>query len=276
MYEGTTEYFANLFQVQEGLIDESEFYQRMTDKMLYAEAYDDEMPFTEMSINVLEEPYDEQYFNVYQKGALINMALDIRLRELSGGELGVLDLMKQLSEKYDRDTPFRDEALFAIIVENTYPEIGEFFETHVAGATPIDYNAFLGKVGLGLQETEVECTFFFQGQDPFINATPDQQSIYVRDDIPINSSMRELGLKQGDTLKAVNGVPFTMESAQQILVESITWTPDTPLEFLIERDGEEMLLKGSAGVPMAELYGIQPLDDATPGQLRLREAWLKG
>ena len=33
MYEGTTEYFANLFQIREGLIDETEFYQRMMDKI---------------------------------------------------------------------------------------------------------------------------------------------------------------------------------------------------------------------------------------------------
>lgn len=276
MYEGTTEYFANLFQVKEGLIDEPEFYQRMTDKILYAGVYDDQMSFTEMSMKVLEEPWADQYANVYQKGALINMALDIRLRELSGGEMGVLDLMKQLSEKYDMDTPFKDESLFGIIVDNTYPEVGEFFETHVAGTTPIDYNAFLEKVGLGLQATEVECTFFFQGQNPFINATPDQQSIYVRDDIPINSSMQALGLKQGDILKTINGVPFNMESAQQVLVASIAWTPDTPLDFMIERDGEEMRLEGKAGVPMAEQYGIQPLAGATTEQLRLREAWLKG
>ncbi|MDX1332130.1 MAG: peptidase M61, partial [Robiginitalea sp.] len=96
MYEGTTEYFANLFQIREGLIDEADFYQRMTDKIMYSRTYDDTMPFTEMSRNVLVEPYAGQYANVYQKGALINMALDIRLRELSGGEMGVLDLMKEL------------------------------------------------------------------------------------------------------------------------------------------------------------------------------------
>ncbi len=33
MYEGTTEYFANLFQIQQGLIDEADFYKRIVDKI---------------------------------------------------------------------------------------------------------------------------------------------------------------------------------------------------------------------------------------------------
>jgi predicted metalloprotease with PDZ domain len=275
MYEGTTEYFANLFQVREGLIDEADFYQRMTDKILYSHVYDDEMPFTEMSSNVLAEPYSDQYANVYQKGALINMALDIRLRELSGGKMGVLDLMKKLSRKYDKDTPFEDADLFDIIVENTYPEVRDFLNTHVSGTTPIDYNAFLEKVGLGLQGTEVECTFFLQERIPFINGTPDQQSIFIREDVPMNSSMKELGLEAGDILKKVNGRDFNMESVQEILIGSVSWTPETPLDFVIERDGQEMNLKGLVGVPKVEKFGIAPLGDATPEQLRLREAWLK-
>ena len=204
------------------------------------------------------------------------MALDIRLRELSGGEMGVLNLMKKLSREYDKVTPFKDEDLFDIVVENTYPEIREFFDTYVSGTTPIDYNEFLEKVGLALQSTEVDCYFFFQDQIPFINATPDQQSIFIRDDIPINSSMRDIGLEQGDILKMVNGKEFNMESAQNILMESFSWTADTTLDFVIERDGEEMSLKGNLGAPKVAKFTIVPLDNATPRQLRLREAWLKG
>ena len=33
MYEGVTEYFANLFQVNQGLVDEYEFYTRVLGKI---------------------------------------------------------------------------------------------------------------------------------------------------------------------------------------------------------------------------------------------------
>jgi predicted metalloprotease with PDZ domain len=33
MYEGVTEYFANLFQINQGLITEDEFYTRISEKV---------------------------------------------------------------------------------------------------------------------------------------------------------------------------------------------------------------------------------------------------
>ena len=276
MYEGATEYFANLFQIRQGLVDETAFYKRIANKIRYSKAYDDSMPFTEMSRNVLEEPYASLYPNVYEKGALINMALDIRLRELSDGKMGVLDLMKALSEKYDRDTPFQDEALFDEIVSLTYPEIRDFLERHVSGPIPIDYAAYLGKVGVGVEGRQVPCSFFLAGQEPFIDARPQDGTVFVREGITLNTSMEALGLRGGDVLKSVNGTPVNLESIGGFLNESFSWQPDTPLVFVVERDGEELRLEGTAGSPTTREEGIAPMHDATPEQVRLRESWLKG
>jgi predicted metalloprotease with PDZ domain len=60
MYEGVTEYFANLFQVNQELISEEDFYNRMSDKISQASAMNDTMPFTTMSANVLDKPYKDQ------------------------------------------------------------------------------------------------------------------------------------------------------------------------------------------------------------------------
>jgi predicted metalloprotease with PDZ domain len=57
MYEGITEYFANLFQVNQGLISEDDFYKRMNGKIEDAKSMNDKMSFTKMSKNVLEQPY---------------------------------------------------------------------------------------------------------------------------------------------------------------------------------------------------------------------------
>ncbi|SHJ10283.1 hypothetical protein SAMN04487911_11143 [Arenibacter nanhaiticus] len=95
-----------------------------------------------MTKNVLEAAYKDKYGNVYEKDALINMALDIRLRELSHGEKGVLWLMKQPSQKYGNHIPFEDDALVDEIVALTYPEIKDSFITHVIGNKPIVYREF--------------------------------------------------------------------------------------------------------------------------------------
>ena len=54
MYEGVTEYFANLFQINQGLITEEDFYNRLSDQIERAKAMNDTMSFTTMSANVLK------------------------------------------------------------------------------------------------------------------------------------------------------------------------------------------------------------------------------
>ena len=280
MYEGTTEYFANLFQVRQELISEEDFYSRMVTKIRNASNYNDALSFTEMSRNVLEEPYEAEYANVYEKGALINMALDIRLRELSGGTYGVLSLMKELSAKYDEDTPFRDEALFDEIVEMTYPEVRDFFQAHVIGNTPINYAAYLDKVGLDFGEQEVESGIFLkdmQSQMPFIDVDPDNTDyIFLRSDIPLNTFFTGLGAQGGDVLKSINGTEVTLNAMRMLIGQSFGWGPETEVRMVVERDGEEIVLEGTVGNPTVTELLILPDSEAPAEAVRLREAWLKG
>ena len=55
MYEGVTEYFAHHFQINEGLITESEFYRNLVRKINLSKHYNDSMSFTKMSENILDE-----------------------------------------------------------------------------------------------------------------------------------------------------------------------------------------------------------------------------
>lgn len=277
MYEGTTEYFANLFQIQQGLIDETEFYKRIMGKINNAKSYDDAMSFTEMSKNILEDPYKDNYANVYEKGALINMALDITLRELSNGEKGVLWLMKELSKKYGNNTPFEDEKLIDEIVSMTYPEVISFFETHVIGKTPINYDDYLTKVGLTTAQKEETSGYFLRGQEPFIDVDQkNDNAIFVRKGIELNSFFRDLGIQGGDTIKSINGTAIDLESIRPIIGESFGWTPETEIKMVILRDGQEIPIEGKVGTPMANVKTIISVENPTEEQLKLRQAWLKG
>ena len=183
MYEGVTEYFANLFQINQELIEKQDFYDRISNKIKTSQQFDDTMAFTEMSQNILKDPYKDSYYNVYQKGALIGMALDIRLRELSDGKMGILNLMKALSDKYGMAKPFKDEDLFDDIVNLTYPEIRTFLETYISGSTPIPYNDFFAKVGLEESEAEINTGYFIKGQTPYIDGDPATQELFFRENI---------------------------------------------------------------------------------------------
>ncbi len=276
MYEGVTEYFANLFQVNQGLIDNQEFYNRMVEKINTSQRFDDTVPFTVMSKNILEDEYKDSYYNVYLKGALIGMALDIRLRELSGGKMGILDLMKKLNERYGKNKPFNDEELIPVIAELTYPEIKEFFDTYVSGETPIPYEEFFTKVGLEEKEMMTEVGYFINGQTPYITANQQTMEILFRDNMELNTFLKDLGIEGGDTLKSVNGTEYTIKNVYDLIMASQNWSEGNDITMTVVRNGEEIKLDATISTPMDMDKTYVEMQNANGEQIELRNAWLKG
>lgn len=277
MYEGVTEYFANLFQINQGLCDEDDFYNRMTEKINISKNYDDTVPFTFMSKNILTDEHKDSFYNVYQKGALIGMCLDIQLRELSNGKSGILDLMRNLSSRYGKDQPFDDDRIIKEIVQLTGPEINTFFKSYVEGKTPIPYQKYLAKVGLELQNTTVPTDYLFKNKVPYIDIDKDSGQIYFRRRTQLNSFLESMGVKGNDVLKAINGTAITQANYREPILATNQWKPGMEVSFLIERNGKEILLKGKTIAPTERVWKITDKKPAAQSpEFRLRSQWLKG
>jgi predicted metalloprotease with PDZ domain len=240
------------------------------------------MSFTEMSAGIVDEPYQANYGNVYQKGALINMCLDILIREKSGGVHGILWVMKNLAKKYGKERPFKDEELIGEIVAMTYPEVGAFFEQHVIGTTPIDYDLYFSKVGLinGEVETPLRSIIFANNAELFFSPQPgaeDQMQFVVTQ---LNDSIEAMGVQQGDVLLGIDGALFpeiNQENSGKInalLMPSLSWEADQEFSLTVERNGETLTLTGTVGTPTAVSKGLVENQDATAEAVSLREAWL--
>ena len=276
MYEGVTEYFATLFQVDQGLVTEDEFYKTIMGKIGTANGMNDSMSFTEMSENVLEEPYASQYYNVYQKGALIGMCIDILIREGSDGNRGILSLMKELSIKYGKNKPFEDDKILDEIVAMTYPSVGEFFNTHVVGTTPIDYNKFFEKVGLEVSEGKVSTTYIQAGGGIIVAPDQGRGVIYFNNNVTDNSFWNEQGVKPNDVIISIDGTEVTMQTANDVFQKVFAWQPGTDVNVVLDRDGEEIVIKTKLTPAYTTGKGLMPKKDATAKQEALRQAWLKG
>lgn len=276
MYEGVTEYFATLFQVNQGLVEESEFYNKIMGKIQAAAKMNDAMSFTIMSENVLKQPYKDQYLNVYQKGALIGMCVDILMRESSDGNRGILSLMKELSNKYGKNKPFEDDKLIDEIVEMTYPSLRDFFDNHVIGDIPINYNDFFNKVGLEIGEGKVETNYILMDGAPIISGDGQKGTIFFTEKVLENSFWAEQGVKPNDVIKKIDGSDLTLANANELLQQVFLWQPGKEVEVVLERDGEEVLIKTTTTKTYTNGKGIMEKADATDSQKALREAWLRG
>jgi len=275
MYEGITEYFANLFQVNQGLITEQEFINSVRSKIIRASRYDDTMPFTEMSKNILEDKYARNYGNVYQKGALIGMTLDIILREESKGTYGVRNLMKDLSDRYGANKPFKDDEILDEIVKITYPAVGEFFKNHLTGNTPIDYLTYLNKAGVVKKIEPFESSYLVDSRNQlFITANNKREIAFTK---RTNSGLTALGIKGGDVLKLVNGEAINLQNARQIISKTVQLKEGDNLTFDIVRDGKAMKIQTKITKVSAEreIFTIEELP-ASDSKSVLRKAWLKG
>ncbi len=148
LYEGSTEYDSHLVQVRAGMNTPKEFLQKLAQKISYSRNYfKDNLPFTELSQESAGK-WQDQYGNVYLKGALISACLDVYLLKLSGGQYSLNNLKHDLGIKYGKDKYFNDNQLFDTIASITFPEVRQFFADYVEGDKAIPYEVFFGYAGL--------------------------------------------------------------------------------------------------------------------------------
>ncbi|WP_299216575.1 peptidase M61 [uncultured Aquimarina sp.] len=276
MYEGVTEYFASVFQINQDLVGEDEFYTKMMGKIESASRYDDAMSFTVMSENILNEPYAKNYANVYEKGALIGMCIDILMRGESNGNRGILSLMKELSLKYGKNKPFEDDKIIEEITAMTYPSIGEFLKTHVIGNTPINYNEFFEKVGLSIGVKDIETDYVRNGSAIIVGGDQDKGTIFFTELVAENSFWADNGVQAYDVIKEVNGTKLTLTNANSVLQGTLQWQEGDDVEVKLDRAGEEVVIKTKLTKSFTKGEVLSDIETPTKEQLALRNAWLKG
>jgi len=215
LYEGMTEYAAHHAQVKAGLIDVDEFLKVMMGKYENSlNDFNDTMSFTFMSKNVLTEKIHPQYNNVYEKGALIGMCLDIYLRYYSDGKYGTQNLMKDLAKKYGKTKSFNDEDLFMEIEKLTYPEIGAFLKKHVSGKEPLPMQDVFDKVGLSFEKEKAFKNFSLGGFDVGFN--DDTKRLIIVDTRNMDEFGKAMGYKIGDEIFSLNGTEISMDNIKTI------------------------------------------------------------
>ncbi|MDJ1505475.1 peptidase M61 [Xanthocytophaga agilis] len=279
LYEGMTEYFAGHMQVKEGLIDLPKYAEMIRDKFYAADQYNDSLPFTTMSKGCLDV-YKDQYDNVYQKGALINLCLDIKLRQLSGGKYGVQNLMADLAKNYGKDKPFKDEELFSVITKLTYPEIETFFKRYVDGPERLPLEECFAAVGITYKANGGKVKTISLGNiEMGFNAAT--KRLVIASTAKMNDFGKKMGYQEKDEIVSINGNNVTIENVQQVFTEFREKTKEGDnLEMVVARqgaDGKEQQVKLQGKVQSVEVeqkHLFEPMASPTAEQIALRKAWI--
>ncbi len=276
LYEGVVEYFASHVQVQENLISSDEYLRVIRNKMFSAQRYNDQLPFTEMSQNCLEK-YADQYQNVYEKGALIALCIDLKLLHLSHGEYGLKDLLADLAIEYGKDIPFKDDELFAKITDLTYPLMDGFFRSFIAGNTPLPFEQVFDYVGINYQPTEVQRLLSIGN----IELALDGDDVLISDASNMDALGESLGYQEGDKILKINGISIDRTNAREIIENVRTQSKvGDKITVIVERkkqDGtsqKEKLKAYMIAQEFTENFVLELVKNPTQEQLKIRKAWL--
>lgn len=277
MYEGVTEYFAGHVQVYEGLISKDEYLDVIQGKIKGASYYKDDLPFTTMSLGCLDE-HEKQYGNVYQKGSLIGLCLDILLREQSNGKLGMKDMMETLSKEYGKTVSFKDEELFDKIASLSSPKVREFFKLYVEGGNPLPLEELLNKVGI-TYKTNIKIKEISMG-GASMSYNQDTDKIYVVDTGNMDDFGKTLGYKVNDNIISINGTEITPDNVQsEMLRLKKELNEGDKIEVVVRREvkgkARNVALKAKAmKVEKTKKYLLEFNQNASTEQLTLQKSWL--
>ena len=151
LYEGMTEYFTIHMPVVEHLESLDQFLPMIGEKIKAMHGFDSTLSITTISERAVER--QDQYMNVYNKGALICLCLDIHLRELSQGKYGVQNMIADLLHIYGRNKPFKDAELFDAMAKVTgHAEVLDWAHRYISGTEPLPLRDYLNKAGLVLND----------------------------------------------------------------------------------------------------------------------------
>ncbi|NRA51648.1 MAG: hypothetical protein HRU12_21195 [Phaeodactylibacter sp.] len=161
LYEGTTEYFTMHMPVTRKVQSLEEFCGVIENKARQMKGFDNSLPLTQLSKQAMER--QDQYYNFYLRGALVNLCLDILLREESNGTFGVNDLIQSLISAYGPDRPFEDDSFLDEVAQRCVfaPEkVRTFLRNYLQEGQTVPLATYLEKVGIRLDPQTGEVTPF--------------------------------------------------------------------------------------------------------------------
>ncbi len=269
LYEGVTEWMAQVSQVRAGVIDGETYLARLSQKLVENDGFDSQWSISDMSLKSYSAKGQREWANIYARGAIVAGLLDIEILSRSQGRRGLREVILELAAKYGPDSAFDEGGFFDEIAAMTYPEIRPFFELYVRDTRPLPLRELFARVGVEylpeVRTGEMVASFGVQ-----VGLHGDRLAF-----VGVGEVALECGLVAGDVLLSMDELDVTMATAQQAFTKLHTLGADEPFDLKVRRGEEEIEMTCAKKlVEKVDKHVLQFDPEATPEQLALREAWL--
>lgn len=215
--------------------------------------------------------------SVHNQGELIGTMLDIIVRDATNGRRSIDDLMRLMLERYSGQRGFTGRDVERTVADVCGCSVRAFFDAHVRGSTPIDFNRYLRLIGLTSRVTwgpavndagQPQPEYRISGWLP-----PGEQRLSLLITDP-NSGWGRAGLHTGDRVVSVNGAPMKTWPELRAVLRNIHIGDRLTFEVL-RPAGPFRTTVVVAGYQRPTVT-IEQHQGVTERQQRLRERWLAG
>lgn len=272
--EGVTSTVGDYSLLRAGLMDEQQFLSHISSLITDLESRPAHLTQSaeESSLDAWLEKYPyyltpERSISYYDKGELLGILLDLKVREATQGGKSLRDVFRWLNDNYaERGRSFPDSAGVELAAETVSgADFKPFFEKYVAGTEEIPWDEFFQTVGLRLLPVVTRIA------DPGFTTTSNFNEPPRVVSVDPNSQAERAGLTTGDTILQVNG-----ETAPRDLVRQLSqMAPGTEIRLIVgSKQGERQLRWVLAGHE-SEGLELKDVEGVTAAQIARRNAWLK-
>lgn len=290
--EGITTYYTDVLLRRAGIISQQRYLEKVAEMISRFQTLPGRavQPLADSSFDTWIKFYrpdsntPNATISYYQKGALVALLLDLRIRAATENARSLDDLMRLLWERYGvPDTGFAEGAVEDAAAEVAGTELRGFFDHALRSTGELDYAGALAAAGLQLVPVHVAAAAAPPqgGQPPRVTEESRTGLTLTRTEtgrvtvanVLAGSAAWHAGVNAGDELVAVDG--FRVVGPEWLNARLMEFDRGVQVQLTVFRRDElvTLLLPVDRGPPPR--FVIRPAPDATPAQEALRAHWLR-
>ena len=213
--------------------------------------------------------------STHLQGELLGTMLDLIIRDATNGKRSIDDVMRKMMERYSGTQGFTNKNIEEITAATCGCNVHAFFQDHVYGNKPIDFNKYLSLAGLHFNMNRVAVTDALGKPSPDLGVyafqSPEGNDIKLGITDP-SGCWGKAGLHTKDVIVSVNKLPIKIAAEFRQLVRRLQ-VGDTVF-ITVQRPAGIFQSKIIVSGYMQAVIKIDALNTITDKQKNLRKAWL--
>lgn len=281
--EGITTYYTELMLLRAGLISPARYMEKLGEAISRMQNTPGRLlqPLADASFDTWIKFYrpdantPNSSISYYEKGALVALLLDLRIRAATAGARSLDDVMRRLWVEYGaRDVGFPEGAFEETAADVAGEDLSAFFDRCVRGTEELPYEEVFAAAGLALERAGPPTTRPGEAPRPELlggMGLRAEGGRVVVQHVLADTPAQRAGLNAGDELLALDGLRVSLESLAARLAER---RPGERVELAVFRRDELLRLDLEVGEPPQRLV-VRRRPGAGAEQAALLDDWLR-